>query len=606
MGKPATFFKRVGAGLIDLILGVLFFQGMLFILATATPPSNPLHAVLMIVLSFSACMLVALLFFIFLGATPGKLLLGLKVRAENGEEQASVKSLIRRTLLYPSALLPLASGFWSMLFDKGKRSSLDVVSGTRIVQKTKPGTDLPNVDQNKDSSNQRPTGKVLHFIVIGVGDLLILFIIVPFFYLIGTDVPLTTQAKNWFGDKYENTVSIEKNGFYLFSAFGIPDSLDPIVEAEKFVAAAHAKLPIYNDTIQGDVDKNYTLPVAALYEGFGSVKYLYLKNMTDVDSLLVHATIWKKTFNENEFLLERMKLLASREDFITPIIPHQGVDIPHGIKLIQYFRLISANTLINYVEDNREEALELILLQHRLAYNLVHNTDNMLLQLTSYVLYSINLNTFNLLLDLEYPPTTELVNVIASLPELGVEGRSLRKALQYESWIGINTYQRLLEDRESLGNAYESVLAPLLIKMNHTKNLVSDQYGAIADYSEQSPLRFAENYPYESIEVKFQDQVRNIMGAILVDDKIVYVDYAERLFYEDAWLVMLKAKNRILTEQETPENVAEFLENNKSIFYNVFTNEKLLWDEQEKAIKLIGPNDKEHEDRITLHVWADE
>jgi len=80
-------------------------------------------------------LVIVILFWRLLSATPGKLLLGIRIVDTRGHERLSVLKCIGRYLAYLVAFLPLCLGFLWVAFDKRKQGWHDKLAGTLVVYK---------------------------------------------------------------------------------------------------------------------------------------------------------------------------------------------------------------------------------------------------------------------------------------------------------------------------------------------------------------------------------------------------------------------------------------------------------------------------------------
>ena len=76
-------------------------------------------------------MLYCVSFWVKKGATPGKMMLGIRVMREDGGELTTGQSIIRYLGYIPSGLF-FCLGFLWMLFDSEKRCWHDMMAGTRV------------------------------------------------------------------------------------------------------------------------------------------------------------------------------------------------------------------------------------------------------------------------------------------------------------------------------------------------------------------------------------------------------------------------------------------------------------------------------------------
>ncbi len=79
-------------------------------------------------------------FWFYWAATPGKMLLGLKIVDANSLDKASKGRLVLRYFAYYVSLIPLGLGFFWVAWDKGKQGWHDKIARTLVVKDKEPGS----------------------------------------------------------------------------------------------------------------------------------------------------------------------------------------------------------------------------------------------------------------------------------------------------------------------------------------------------------------------------------------------------------------------------------------------------------------------------------
>ena len=138
----AGFWLRVGASLLDMLWQVIIIGGIGYAifgdaLIEALFAENPFAVELPLILYQNVLpTLIVIAFWFFYGATPAKMLLGIKiVRASDGGKMGIGRSIVR-FLGYIPVLLTMGIGFLWVAFDKRKQALHDKIAGT-VVIKTK-------------------------------------------------------------------------------------------------------------------------------------------------------------------------------------------------------------------------------------------------------------------------------------------------------------------------------------------------------------------------------------------------------------------------------------------------------------------------------------
>ncbi|MDJ0834519.1 MAG: RDD family protein [Gammaproteobacteria bacterium] len=79
-------------------------------------------------------------FWFYWAATPGKMLLGLKIVDANSLDKASKGRLVLRYFAYYVSLIPLGLGFFWVAWDKRKQGWHDKIARTLVVKDKEPGS----------------------------------------------------------------------------------------------------------------------------------------------------------------------------------------------------------------------------------------------------------------------------------------------------------------------------------------------------------------------------------------------------------------------------------------------------------------------------------
>jgi uncharacterized RDD family membrane protein YckC len=149
--EPAGFGVRLAAGAMDLLLVMLLFNVLSIpwaeelrgMQAAATAEAGKAVPDMALLLHVNATLFVPLLllrslytaaFHAWVGATPGKLALGLKLVAMNGGKPGLGRVLLR-TLLETITLATLGIGFGVMMLGGDGRALHDLLAGTRVVRR---------------------------------------------------------------------------------------------------------------------------------------------------------------------------------------------------------------------------------------------------------------------------------------------------------------------------------------------------------------------------------------------------------------------------------------------------------------------------------------
>jgi uncharacterized RDD family membrane protein YckC len=133
--KYAGFWCRVAASLLDtLFLSLIIFPilGAVYGQTYFTDPETT-TGILDIFLNYIFPFAVVMIFWIYKSATPGKMIMGIKiVNAETGEPLTPVKLFLRYICYYVS-MIPICLGFFWVGFDKRKQGFHDKLSGSAVI-----------------------------------------------------------------------------------------------------------------------------------------------------------------------------------------------------------------------------------------------------------------------------------------------------------------------------------------------------------------------------------------------------------------------------------------------------------------------------------------
>jgi uncharacterized RDD family membrane protein YckC len=132
----AGFWLRVAASLIDTVmLLILLFPLLSFIYGMSYwTEQRPSPDILDIALNYIAPMLIVILFWIYKSATPGKLILKMKIVDANTLQQAKTGQLIVRYLGYYLSAIPFFLGLIWVGIDKRKQGFHDMLANTVVIK----------------------------------------------------------------------------------------------------------------------------------------------------------------------------------------------------------------------------------------------------------------------------------------------------------------------------------------------------------------------------------------------------------------------------------------------------------------------------------------
>ncbi len=132
----AGFWIRVGASIIDTILILLITSPLLYMLygAAAFTSTELIKGTGDLLLSYVFPILATVLFWIYLSATPGKLLLNIKIVRQDDGGPLTTGQCIMRYIVYIVSALGLLIGFFWVVFDQRKQGWHDKIAKTVVIR----------------------------------------------------------------------------------------------------------------------------------------------------------------------------------------------------------------------------------------------------------------------------------------------------------------------------------------------------------------------------------------------------------------------------------------------------------------------------------------
>ena len=134
--RYAGFWIRTGAAIIDSILIMLVIGSLMsFILGGALEPDTPVPELLLrVFVELGLGALAIILFWIYRSATPGKMILKLRIVDARTGGKPSKGQMIGRYFGYYVSILPLMLGIIWVGIDKRKQGWHDKLAGTVVIR----------------------------------------------------------------------------------------------------------------------------------------------------------------------------------------------------------------------------------------------------------------------------------------------------------------------------------------------------------------------------------------------------------------------------------------------------------------------------------------
>lgn len=132
----AGFWIRVLASIVDTVLMMIIIIPLMLILygQIYLESSSMSSGALGFLLNYAFPAIAIIVFWIYKSATPGKLLVGVKIVNARTLQKASAGQLIGRYFAYYISMLPLMIGFLWVAFDGRKQGLHDKIAGTLVIK----------------------------------------------------------------------------------------------------------------------------------------------------------------------------------------------------------------------------------------------------------------------------------------------------------------------------------------------------------------------------------------------------------------------------------------------------------------------------------------
>lgn len=133
--RYAGFWVRVGAAIIDSILIMLIIFPLMFLFYGGDALIDPDRSFGLVDLLLNVLPVIAVIvFWVYRSATPGKILLSLKIVDADTLGKPSTGRFILRYICYYVSMIPLMIGIIWIAFDKRKQGWHDKIARTVVIQ----------------------------------------------------------------------------------------------------------------------------------------------------------------------------------------------------------------------------------------------------------------------------------------------------------------------------------------------------------------------------------------------------------------------------------------------------------------------------------------
>ncbi len=593
-GNAMLLLRRFGAFVIDFALWfALVYLVKFLMIDKGALVGGKLHFVIMLVLFVVPAIYSILMWYVF-GATVGMFCFNLRlIETQTGKKPMLLISLLRYCGYFLSWFSFFIGFIWSC-FDSRNQNFADKLSGTIVVPLKQMHSDIPKLT-DIDISRWK-AGKI--FMIISILILIIVNILWQY------EAPLSNEAEAALIN-YSPDENPEDNGFYLLSAFGVPEEVNAFEEGLRRTKGVNTKIL---SIIAPDSDINLTDQFSSLDPPIDTLA-TELEVLSDIDngklieSTLENEDLIKHYYNQYNYIQDRYFSLLNYNKFDNKLIPDMITPIPILMPMVIFERLYTANFVLEYVNGDRDYAIELMKKGENVCMHLMNTSDSLIFKLVSTILMAIHQRSVSELISYENPVDPRLLDYIDSMSDFTKESLSLRKPYMHEFNLATAFITRSLDSSESLKDYAISrqdiaKANPLFVKGNNIANHTYEELARSAEYSELSTDKMYElvnDRPKESYSLL--EYIYNPIGIILSKNYSVYYNqYAIKIRDVQNRMYLLKTASYIKRNHLTDAQITEFLTKKQGYFYNHYTNKPLDWDKETGKLSFNGPYQEETKD----------
>ncbi len=614
------FWLRFVAALLDYCVfyaAIVFF--ILAVVAAATGIKS-FHGIFVKILSSNPLLLFICLFIIPAGifsvilwavysATPGKMIVGVKiVDAATGLKPTAIK-LIIRYLAYIISAFSLGLGFIWIAFDSRKQGWHDKLANTVVVDKK-------SMQERALYPTVPTTRETKIFRAVFALACLLFIVVVPFgiktvFY----DDTLSPEIKGWMADE-DLRCNEGKNAFIFLTGIMARENEDPY-ETGKNQAQKYQK------ALDEHKDRDY-FDELNLKESENIQLGKEIKNICDpLENECIKtycSTNYKKMLPGHTYdtVMKRYDRLRDYSCFQTtlkpntlpPIINYGSFRIMHCLKL--------ASIAEAYIKGDRKEAISRLEKDMQFYRSMLAQADTLIAKLALVTWLKRDIHFYSQLMDTEKDMSEMLNKFGERITPLNLQERSLRLAFRYEIKADINNvlaspadaFSKYKEDNDSwkknfLENAIGDILAQKgpqerkksviwLFKDNATINSYYKLYDCNSEISEMEigDLLSHKGKCENSILTNY-DYIHNHVGTILASIATTeYSDYELRFHDADGLIRLVQLKRLIRLNKIPSDKIEQFLKDNSRQYGDPYSGMPMKWDAKRKVISFKPFNEK--------------
>jgi hypothetical protein len=418
-------------------------------------------------------------------------------------------------------------------------------------------------------------GKKILFSVLAILVISIAFIAT----IMLTDESETELAKNWFNVEATEVIDSENNMFFHIMGFKAPEEMNSIEQAGLWVKSEQARIEALKNGADPVAVQNLPrIPKSVIFQELNELEIDTIK-FIELDKLKSQSDKIYDIIERSQFLKDRYSAIAnlSESECLLPKSSHTYWG--YGLSLIRYHKLINSYTVLEYEKGNISSALDQLSESITLTRKISFQADVFLDKLMAHVMLDNSISScLDILLDIEETPSKELLAFIESFSLLTREEKSFRKAMYHKSLLDIN------------GIVFRGYGQKLLNQPNTTRNILAEKFSGQTDLSEMSSEEFASINSF-SVETNFLDRLRSPLAVI--NASIDFTSFMDGGHHMNGKILLIKAKAEILAKNIGKDQIVQFLEKNKDTYYNIYTNEPLIWDDITNELSFYKPGETE-------------
>ncbi|MCF7919017.1 MAG: RDD family protein [Candidatus Cloacimonetes bacterium] len=596
--------RRLAAYVLDTLILTVILYYPLYLWITANYPELLLIKVLPVFIIVMGVLFVwHTVFWKLLGGTPGQLLLGLQVvNARTGKRSTMVFLFLRFITDVVSHAGLLIGLLWS-LWDSRKQTWHDKICGTVVVKREMQAeteeqiAELFPVKSSERDHRYWKTGKVLIIITM----LALVLIKIAFLY----DERLEPEAKSWLQENYADSAKPSDNAFYYLLGFaaGKDENAFTVGYQKRQDCVAALLEQKTNMFVEGEP---LLSPDSLFAEEINDlVLSIFLGDHT-TQSLIMFYNELRNAYDEYDYLQERYEALGTQPEYKNTLPAHPQTNSPYIVNVIMYQALYLLNIGLDYLEGDTEEALSRLEADYQRWNDLYPKIGFLINKLGVTIMIQRDLSMYDRLLEIDALPDRILHYSLLELSEMTPEQRSFEKTTEYEFLYTAGNILPFFAGRIPTFLENPLRLNPRLINASRSYGIFKPchylnwRYRNLAALSRSSRIN-AQQYLMETTsgepaQAGTLSFLLDPFGTVLIlSEQDVYSRYLLKTFDINGKLRLLKMKSLLRTEEIAEEDISDFLVEQEDKYFNPYTGEAFMYDEEAGTIYYEGPLQEDNE-----------